>query len=74
MLGYLVVVELKADRCRILFTNLFRKWAGHLNSQATEKGNLVLLFLGQSERSYVIREHELKKLVKERETLMEGRQ
>lgn len=66
MLGYLAMVQIKADRCRILFTNLFHKWAGHLNSPAAEKGNLILLFLGRSERSYVIRDHELKKLVKER--------
>jgi len=32
---------------------------------ALDKRNLILLFLMQSEQSYIIREHELKKLAKE---------
>lgn len=67
MLGYLDMVKTKTIRCRRLFTNIFHKYAGHLNAPETEKANLILSFLMQSERSYIIREHELKKLVKERE-------
>lgn len=64
----IIISNLKSVRCRKLFGAIVAKFSGGLRGTALDKCQMILCFLEQSERSYVIREHELKKLVKERES------
>lgn len=63
----IIISKIKYVRCRELFGNIVAKFSGRLRGAALDKYNLILCFLVQSEQSFIIREHELKKLVKERE-------
>lgn len=64
MLG---LARTKYIRCKELFANYIVKFTGHLQGKAFEKYELILRFLVQSEMCFIIREHELKKLIEERE-------
>lgn len=61
----ITISRLKSLECRALFGDIVAKFRGRMSGAALDKRNLILLFLMQSEQSYIIREHELKKLVKE---------
>lgn len=66
-LDLITISKLKALECRALFGDIVAKFSGRMCGAALDKRNLLLRFLMQSEQSYIIREHELKKLVKEPE-------
>jgi hypothetical protein len=65
--GLITISRLKSLECRALFGDIVVKFRGRMSGAALDKRNLILLFLMQSEQSYIIREHELKKLAKEPE-------
>lgn len=62
---YLTVTRKKTMQCRDLFNKIESKYDGKLSPAAREKINWVLCFLMLSEHSYVLREHNLKKLAEE---------
>lgn len=64
-LDLITISRLKSLKCRALFGDIIIKFRGRMCDAALDKCNLILLFLMQSEQSYIIREHELKKVVKE---------
>ena len=66
MEAYLLNTRRKAIQCRNLFKNLLLKYRKLSFLSAAEKMDWVLNFLHQSENSYVIREHELRKFMEER--------
>lgn len=61
----ITISRLKSLECRALFGDIVIKFRGRMSGAALDKRNLILLFLMQSEQSYIIREHELKKLARE---------
>jgi len=64
MLG---LARTKYIRCRELFANYVVRYTGHLQGAAFKRYELILRFLVQSEMSFIVREHELKKLIEERD-------
>lgn len=65
-LNYLLIATVnKANRCRLLFTSMVKKYNGNLNQKASEKYNMIIIFLILAERSYAAREHNLRKLTEE---------
>lgn len=66
-----IISKIKSVRCRNLFGIIVTKFSGgKLNNAVLNKYNMILHFLEQSEHSYIIREHELKKLSEEKENGM----
>lgn len=63
----ITISRLKSLECRALFGYIVTKFGDRMCGAALDNRNLILLFLMQSEQSYIIREHELKKLAKEPE-------
>lgn len=62
---YLTVTRKKTMQCRDLFNKIESKYDGKISRKASEKLIWILCFLIQSEHSYVLREHNLKKLAEE---------